>query len=314
MTRRGAGSTEPEEAPVAPRAPSHEAPRFPFLEVDVAADQADEVGYLLAELGADGVELRDDHTMTRGPGGGLVRLVASFADRAAAERAQEALAGELALTARVDELVGDAWRDRYKEFFKPFALTERLLVAPPWVERPAGERVIVMDPGRAFGTGLHATTALVAAQLDRDAARYTGARILDVGTGSGVLAFAALAFGAEAAVATDNDPEVIEVVRENAARNGVQDRVDVSTAALSALDERFGYVVANIRAPVLIAMAAELRRRVAAGGRLVLSGILASEVDEVTAAFAAAGFTLAELHRREEPPHPDAWVALVLDG
>jgi ribosomal protein L11 methyltransferase len=291
------------------------APRFPFLEVDVVEDQADEVGFLLGELGADGVELRDDATLTRGPGGGRVRLVASYASRAAAEQALESLLAELPeLSARVDELVGDDWRDRYKDYFRPFALTERLTVAPPWLPRPPGDHVIVMDPGRAFGTGLHATTALVAAQLDADAARYQGHRVLDVGTGSGVLGLAALSFGAREVVATDNDPEVIEIVEENAAANGLAERLAVDTTAVEAVEGAFPYVVANIRAPVLVAMAEALRSRVATGGRLVLSGILASEAAEVVAAFVAAGFSLAEQHRREEPPHPDAWVALVFDG
>lgn len=296
-------------------------PRFPFLEVDVPEDQADEVGYLLGELGADGVELRDDATLTRGPGGGVVRIVASFGSREEATRARDAIVADLPdLVPRVDELVGDDWRDRYKDFFHPFALTDRVTVAPPWVPRPAGDHVVVMDPGRAFGTGLHATTALVAGQLDVDAPRYQDARVLDVGTGSGVLALVALSFGAREVVAVDNDPDVIPIVDENAAANGLGDRLFASTTDVAAIEDAFSYVVANIRAPVLIEMAPALRSRVSSGGRLVLSGILASEAAEVVGAFTAIGFTLAAEHRRDEalpigaPRTPDAWIALVFDG
>jgi ribosomal protein L11 methyltransferase len=294
---------------------SGDGPRFPYLELDLDEGLADEVGHTLVELGSDGVERRDDTTMSKGPGGGRVKLVASFATIAAAKAAADALTAEWpALVPGVAELVGDGWRDRYKEYFKPFLLTPRLVVAPPWVERPDAPRVLVMDPGRAFGTGLHATTAMVALQLDRDAQRLAGARLLDVGTGSGVLALTALLFGAAFALAIDNDPDVIEIVQENAARNGFAERLAVGRQGLPEIAERFAYVVANIRASVLSDMVGELRAKVAPGGRLVLSGILESEAPALKEAFGAQGFSLAEAMRREEPPHPDAWVALVLDG
>jgi len=257
------------------------------------------------ELGATGVEVRDRTTMQKGPGDGRVRVVGWFSTRIEAERAQRELDGV------VEELVGDAWRDAYKEHFKPFALTDELWVCPPW---ELIEGALVLDPGRAFGTGLHATTSLVSAQLDRRREAYHDAAVLDVGTGSGILALAALRFGASRAVATDNDPEVLEVVAENAARNGLDDRLEVSTTDVREVPGAYSFVVANIRAPVLIAMAEALRERTS--GWLVLSGVLASEEAEVRAAFVATGLDHVETTRRDEPgPHegkPDAWTAIVL--
>lgn len=280
-------------------------PRFPYLRRDVPPAEADGLGHRLMDLGATGIEVRDRTTMQKGPDDGRVRVVAWFASRADAERAREEVGGV------VEELVGDGWRDAYKEHFKPFALTEELWVCPPW---ELVDGALVLDPGRAFGTGLHATTALVSAQLEKRRDVFRDATVLDVGTGSGILALAALRFGAARAVATDNDPEVLEVVAENAARNGLGDRLEVSTTDVREVKGSYPFVVANIRAPVLIAMADALRDRTS--GWLVLSGVLASEEPEVREAFVATGLTHVETVRRDEPgPHegkPDAWTAIVL--
>ncbi len=285
-------------------------PRFPYLQIDAGAAEAEELGPLLFELGASGVETRDDSTTPRGPGGGLVRVVASFDERAAAEAAAAAVRAA-GVACEVGEIVGDAWRDAYKQFFRPFALTPTIVMAPPWEEYRAaeGRRVLWMDPGRAFGTGLHATTQLVAEALEGRA--FAGAEVLDVGTGSGILALAALLLGAERAVAIDDDPEVIDVARENAEKNGLSARIEVSLTPLAEVPGRFALVVANIRAGTLIDMAADLRAKVAPGGLLVLSGILATERDEVIQGFAAR-FTVESLTDRGEGP--DAWIAIVLRG
>lgn len=289
-----------------------DAPRFPFLAVDVPAGRADDLAYELMTLGASGVEIRDDETFVAGPGGGRVRLVASFDSREAAEEAREALAAtEPGLEAQLGELVGDAWRDAYKEHFKPFALTDRLTVVPSWeggYEVREGELVLRLDPGRAFGTGLHDTTSLVADQLDRQSDALAGATVLDVGTGSGILALAALLLGASRAVAVDNDPEVIDVARDNAARCGLSDRIQIDTTPVEEVAGRYPFVVANIRAGVLLGMAEDLRDRLEPGGRLVLSGVLVSEQDEVREGFEAVGLTHVQTDRRGEGD--DGWVAI----
>jgi ribosomal protein L11 methyltransferase len=290
--------------------------RYPFLVVSTPANRADELGALLFELGASGVELRDDTTLDKGPGGGMVSLVASFGCADDIATAQQHLAAaEPALQTEAGETVGDAWRDKYKEFFVPFALTPHITVAPPWIDATevvAPHHVLWMDPGRAFGTGLHATTALVAEQLDSHRQELVAKTVLDVGTGSGVLSLCALLFGASRARAVDNDPDVIEVARDNAERNGLDARLEVDTASLDTIEEIFPVVLANIRASVLMAMASELSAHVGAGGLLVLSGVLASEHDEVLACFIATESALSHEQTARRGDGGDAWTVIVL--
>ncbi len=287
-------------------------PRFPFVAVETPAERAEELGAWFFELGASGVEVRDDATLQKGPGGDAVTLVASFADMPLAERAVANLrSAEPELSCELGEIIGDAWRDKYKEHFKPFSLTDGLVVAPPWEDyvARAGERVLVMDPGRAFGTGLHATTSMVARILEAHASRLAGARVLDVGTGSGILGLVALSFGAKSVVAVDNDSDVIEVAVANTRRNGFEQAMAVSDLPLAKVDGAFEVVVANIRSEVLITMVGDLLPRTTGGALLVLSGILASEHDEVMRAFAVSFDHVATKTHQEST---DAWVAIAL--
>jgi ribosomal protein L11 methyltransferase len=167
-----------------------------------------------------------------------------------------------------------------------------------------------MDPGRAFGTGLHSTTRLVAEALEARKATLAGARVLDVGTGSGILALVALLHGAVRAVAIDNDPEVIDVARENAKRNGLAHALEVSATPLEQIEGEYPVVVANIRATTLVEMTHALRARLSSTGVLVLSGILASERDEVEQRFSADGFVVDGVSHRGEGD--DAWVAIAV--
>jgi ribosomal protein L11 methyltransferase len=283
-------------------------PHYPYVAVDVAAEEAEEVGALLFELGAKGVELQDATTLTHGVAG-RVTLRAGFDLE---EDARAALC-ELrpAWSPRVEHVVGDAWRDEWKKHFEPFCICEAIVVRPPWRTYAAapGERVVVLEPGKAFGTGLHETTRLVAAILSDHAAELRGARLLDVGCGSGVLALVALALGAQSARAIDVDPDATAVTRENAERNGVASRVLTDATPVAAITERYLVVVANIEAGTLVELAPALAARTAPGGMLVLSGILAPDVapeqlDEVQAAY--SGLKLEEVRRDGE------WIAAVL--
>ncbi len=293
-------------------------PRYPFVAVDVAADQADEIGAALFELGATGVEERDDHTLVKGPGGGRVTVVGSFEDRPAADAAIAALKeADAALEPRLEEVVGDAWRDAWKEHFAPFPLTPTITVVPPWVayepSRP-GERKLELEPGRAFGTGLHATTALVAEVLHRRAAELAGVELLDVGTGSGILSLVALLYGAARAVAVDIDPDVVEIVRENAERNGLGDRIEARAATAEQITRAFPWVLANIEARVLGPLAPELSRVLAPGGTLVLSGVLAAEHDAMVARYTSLPRRLVHAGTTRRGDGGDAWVAIELTG
>jgi ribosomal protein L11 methyltransferase len=279
-------------------------PRFPFVLVDVTTEAADEMSGLLFELGADGIEERDATTLAKGAAG-LVTLVASFATHDAAKEALAQL--DATNNPRLEEIVGDAWRDAWKEHFHPFLLCEGLVVAPPWekYDGSSGEaRVLELEPGRAFGTGLHETTSLVAQALSKHTDAFAGKNILDVGCGSGILSLVALAFGAKAARAVDNDADVIGVVVENAERNDFAARVNADTTDIAHITEKYPVVVANIEADVLIKMSDALSKSVEARGLLVLSGILAPQKDRVVAAFSQ--FELLDAPERGE------WVALVL--
>ena len=252
-----------------------------FVAVDVNADDVDETSGALFELGAEGVEERDEGTLVRGAAG-KVTLVASFPTKAKAEAAKKKTKG-----ARLEEIVGDEWRDAWKEHFKPFRLCEGVWVRPPWEEHAPrrNEKVLVLEPGRAFGTGLHETTRLVAESIALLKRGLSSTSVLDVGTGSGILALVALTLGAKDAIGIDNDPDVIDVAKENAERNGLEKTASFSATPLAKVKGKFGLVLANIEADVLIAMQKQLRAHLAFGGRLVLSGILATRESDVRAAF-----------------------------
>jgi ribosomal protein L11 methyltransferase len=291
----------------------------------------------LFELGAAGVEERDDATLARGLVTGAVTLLGSFDRRDDAEAAIAALKEAFPeLEPRLEEVVGDGWRDAWKEHFAPFALTPRITVVPPWVaprpEAPLGGWLLELEPGRAFGTGLHASTALVADLLHTWASDIAGREVLDVGTGSGILSLVALLYGAERALAIDIDPDVIEVVRENAARNELEGRIEARAGTVTRVEGAFPWVLANIEARVLRTIAGDLARVVAPGGMLLLSGILESEYDEMVRIYTSLPRRLQhiamrssaadELHGGRALPSPplspdargEAWVAIAFSA
>jgi ribosomal protein L11 methyltransferase len=259
--------------------------RWPTVHVDVSVGEAEEAAALLWSLGAIGLEERDATTIERPDHAGVL-LIAHFDDE---DRARIAAAA-LPWAARVEHIVGEAWRDRWKAFFKPTRIGERLVVRPSWepVEARTGDVVLTLDPGHAFGTGTHESTRLVLAELEQ---RIEGReRVLDVGCGSGILAIAAVLLGAESAVAIDVDPDAIAATKENAEKNGVSDRIRTSTTPLSRVRKRFDVVVANIESRVLIPMARSLIARLSPGGLLVLSGLLATEKEELLQAYHSVHF------------------------
>ncbi len=290
-------------------------PRYPFLAVDVPAEEAEELGATLFELGASGVEERDDLTLIKGSSAGVVTLVASFESHEAANEAiADLVAAFPALSPRLEEVVGDAWRDAWKEHFAPFLLTPRIRLVPPWVERPAasGDEIILeLEPGRAFGTGLHASTSLISEILHESAPALKDRELLDVGTGSGILALVALLYGAARAVAIDIDADVVEVVQENAARNGLGDRIEAREGTVESITRTFPWVLANIEARVLRPLGGELDRVLAPGGTLVLSGILESEHDEMVRIYTSLPRKLVHATtKRRGDAAGEGWVAI----
>lgn len=198
----------------------------------------------------------------------------------------------LATEPELNELADKDWKESYKEHFKAWQFG-RLHWVPVWEREtfrlPAGDEVLWLDPGMAFGTGNHETTRLVVERLVKFAAENgVAGRVIDAGCGSGILALSAAKLGYTRVAAFDNDPLAVEVSRENAGLNGLAGGVDfyVGDLVTGLAGRQAELVLANIQADVLMRFAQELRGAVATAGALVLSGILASELAQVCEAFA----------------------------
>jgi ribosomal protein L11 methyltransferase len=186
----------------------------------------------------------------------------------------------------IEQLDDRAWERTWLEHFRPIRFGRRLWVCPKDQDIPAAERpdavVLKLDPGLAFGTGSHATTALCLEWLDSaDLAHKT---VVDYGCGSGILAIAAVLLGAASAVAVDHDPQALLATRANAAANGVASRIAVA-ASRDAVAQPADIVLANILATTLVSLAGTLTCLVRPGGQLVLSGILEDQAGAVAEAY-----------------------------
>lgn len=200
------------------------------------------------------------------------------------------------------------WADAWKAHFPVLRVGRRLVIRPTWRRhrRAPDDVVIAMDPGMAFGTGLHPTTRLCLAALEplAEEGRILGARILDVGCGSGILAIAALALGAGDALGVDTDPIAVEATTANARRNRLARRLHARAGSLPSGESPFDIVLANLIAGVLVPLAPALRDEIRPGGTLLASGIFIDREAEVVAAFEAAGLAVASRTAEGE------WVAL----
>ena len=207
------------------------------------------------------------------------------------------------------------WSEEWKRGLGPIVISERLVVRPSFAsfDLLPGQREIVIDPGQAFGTGTHASTQLCLEWIDQllsDAAgraRFTP--MLDVGTGSGVLALAAVALGAVSAIGFDLDAVAIEAADDAARSNGLAARVRFECAPIERIEAGpgFGLVVANLLKRELLPIAGEIAGRLGRGGSLILAGLLEEDAEEVAARFAPLG--LRELERRVRVDSVGCWIA-----
>jgi ribosomal protein L11 methyltransferase len=208
-------------------------------------------------------------------------------------------------TRLIDE---EDWAEAWKRHFPVTRIGRRIVIRPSWRQHRArpGDVVLALDPGMAFGTGLHPTTRLCLEALESIAERalLENARVLDVGCGSGILSIAAARLGAESVLGLDIDPIAIEATTANARRNRLARRVMARVGSLPSGERPFDLVLANLIASVLVSLAPRLAGELRPGGRLVASGIFQDREAEVTTAFAAAGL---EVVRR---PASEEWVAL----
>lgn len=257
---------------------------------------ADDVASVLVLRGADGVEVEDSTVMLMPgkelPPAGQARLIGYFSpeglDASLLAGVVEEIIGE-PVDVHEEEIPARDWNEVWMSHFAPIEISSRLWVCPSWRlgETPENARTLVLDPGMAFGTGTHATTSLCLHALDELLLDEPDVQVLDVGTGSGILAIAAKLLGAGRVVGTDNDPVALQVARENADINHVE--IELSDADPQKLAGPFPIVVANIMAHTLKELAPQLVAQVAPGGDLLLSGILLPQGDDVEEAFVAAG-------------------------
>jgi ribosomal protein L11 methyltransferase len=260
-----------------------------------------------AELAADalwalGVAAIEERGGTTGTADEVLELWTSLGDDAAdVARAAEAFPARWRWKViELDPTVTEAWRAHVRASW----VERDLVVVPAWLpfESASGTTVVRIEPGATFGLGDHPTTVLTIRGLR--AALRPGARVLDVGCGSGVLAVTAVMLGASEAVGIDVSPASPPVAAANAEANGVASRVHVSTTPLADVDDTFDVVVANLLAPALLSLADDLVRVVAPDGALVVSGLLTARADHVVDALAP----LRAVERRTK----EGWTAITL--
>lgn len=304
------------------------------LAVECDPEAAEAVSEILSRVAPGGVSLEqpfatEQEGLAATPLAGAAVTIRGYLpalDRRAAEQAVAATRERLGhLTAfelrpigelQVGEVHEEDWATAWKAHFPVLRLGARTVIKPTWRDYdPApGDVVIALDPGMAFGTGLHPTTRLCLLGLERwaDAGLVAGARVLDVGCGSGILALGAALLGGGSVRAVDTDPIAVEATLENARRNGVAVRVEQGSVPLAG--GPFDLVLANLVASILVDLATDLTAMVrpgdaqgSGGGRLLAAGIFVDREPEVRRAFEAAGLRV--VGRQQETD----WVALDLE-
>jgi len=284
----------------------------PYWELAIRAPEAVEEALtnFLWELGALGVVGEE------APGREL-RLRAFFPPAAAADigaRLEDYAAGLRALGLPaphgpiLSRLAEVDWAEAWRAHFRPLSVGRRLLIAPPWEASALTERIlIVIDPGRAFGTGHHVSTVGCLESLEDIVEREAPQAAIDLGTGSGILAIAAARLGVATVLAVDDDPDALACAAANAGRNGVADSVlPLESDAGAVASAAVGLVLANLLAPAHLRLGPDYARYVAPGGTLVLGGVLDSEAATVSAAVAGHGFVLVAIRSS------DGWSTVVL--
>ncbi|GGM03857.1 50S ribosomal protein L11 methyltransferase [Pseudomonas asuensis] len=270
---------------------------MPWLQVRLAItpDQAEPYEDALLGLGAVSVTFMDaedqpifEPDLGTTPLWSKTHLLALFE----ADVDEQDLAKHLTLIAgaeadfHIEHIEDQDWERSWMDNFHPMRFGQRLWIVPSWHEAPEPGAVnLHLDPGLAFGTGTHPTTALCLEWLDGQT--LNGHQVIDFGCGSGILAIAALLLGAERAIGTDIDVQALEASRDNANRNGIDPARFPVYLPANMPDEPADVVVANILAGPLVSLAPQLSRLVKTGGRLALSGILAEQAEEVRAAYSA---------------------------
>lgn len=286
--------------------------------VEAPARLVDEVADIVTDISGAGVEI--GMALSPAAPGPSERVIGYLAGGDTADEQEALLRGELtalaahrgapgSIVVHGEPLLEEDWGAGWKEHFHPFHVTPLLVIKPSWepYEPRPGEAVIEMDPGMAFGTGLHASTRLALGFIEEICAGAPPDCALDVGTGTGILAMAAARRGASLVVAIDNDADAVAAASENVARNDLAGRIGVSGLDLGAINGKFDLIAANITADVLLALAPRLVELLSPGGALVLAGLLAGDqTREVRATCDGLGLLCAGERSEGE------WAALLL--
>lgn len=272
---------------------------MPWLQVRLAItpEQAETYEDALLEVGAVSVTFMDaedqpifEPDLGTTPLWSNTHLLALFeadTDEAALLAHLQLLCGGALPEHHVERIEDQDWERSWMDGFQPMRFGQRLWIVPSWHAAPQPDAVnLLLDPGLAFGTGTHPTTALCLEWLDGQ--NLDNCSVLDFGCGSGILAIAALLLGAPQAAGTDIDPQALEASRDNASRNSIDPARFPVYLPADLPQQPADVVVANILAGPLVSLAPQITALVKSGGRLALSGILAEQAEEVRAAYASA--------------------------
>jgi ribosomal protein L11 methyltransferase len=291
------------------------------LTITLPAVCAEPLGETLVALGSPGVVEENPAStggVTNGPTTSRAKVIAAFPMEQVTERllgevrrALDGLGSEVSTQATLSmQLIdGGGWVEQWKRFYRPFKIGKRLVIKPPWEAygARAGELVLTLNPGQAFGTGLHATTQLCLTVLEPMVATSSDQRLLDVGCGSGILSLAAVLYGFAGAFGVDLDQLAVWVARGNAQLNHLSGQVAFAAGSLDVVSDRFEVVVANILLEPILAMLEPLHGVITPKGTVVLSGVLTTEVPQLRDGLSAEGWRIIAQVSQEE------WAAVVCE-
>jgi ribosomal protein L11 methyltransferase len=291
------------------------------LTITLSSASAESLGETLVALGSPGVvqeSVQRSGEVSSGQAREMAKVIAAFP----MEQISERLLGEVRRvlddlgtgagaqpTLSMQVIDGGAWVEQWKRFYRPFKLGKRLVIRPPWepYTAAADELLLTLNPGQAFGTGLHATTQLCLTSLETIIGMQPGVRLLDVGCGSGILSLAGVLFGCARVFGIDVDRLAVWVARVNARLNQLSRQATFAAGSLEVVTDRFDIVVANILLEPILAMLKPLHTALVPGGAVVLSGILTAEVPQLRSGLLAHEWRITHQASQEE------WTAVICE-